>query len=238
MLSGAVCMSDAPVLTLEWGTSYRIIPTLFPERTFFDEVCSEDELEYVYYIESLTNKRIADEIGDTSKVPKDEWVLGKGSTPIMAAFTHVKASRFNTDYFGAYYASKELKTAIYETVYHRERFYSDNKAPAGHYHMRVYNARIKGSSFHDIQDQKVYEKYYNPESYLDCQKLGTQAKKQSRDGIIYKSIRYTSGTNVAVLKPKAIIPPVKIHKILSYYWDGEKISMVNDLGKGRNLLIN
>ncbi len=229
-------MNKTPIVPLDWERSFRIIPTLFPERTFFDEVCSEDELEYVYYIESLTNKRIADEIGDTSKVPKDEWVLGKGSTPIMAAFTHVKASKFNTDYFGAYYASKELKTAIYETVYHRERFYSDNKAPAGHYHMRVYNARIKGSSFHDIQDQKVYEKYYNPESYLDCQKLGTQAKKQSRDGIIYKSIRYTSGTNVAVLKPKAIIPPVKIHKILSYYWDGGKISTVTDLGKGKNLL--
>jgi len=217
MLSGAVCMSDVPVLTLEWETSYRIIPTLFPERTLFNEVCSEDEIAYVCYIESLTN-------------------VDERSTPMKAAFTHVKASRFTTDYFGAYYASKELKTAIYETVYHRERFYSDNKAPAGHYHMRVYNARIKENNFYDIQDQNEYKKYYDPDNYLECQKLSMQAKKQNRDGIIYKSIRYTTGTNVAVLRPKAIIPPVKIHKILSYYWDGEKISMVNDLGKGKNLI--
>lgn len=236
MQNEAVYMTNIPIVPLDWKKSYRIIPTLFPERTLFDEVCSEDELEYVYYIESLTNKRIADEIGDTGKIPKKEWVLGEGSTPIMAAFTHVKASRFNTDYFGAYYASKELKTAIYETVYHKEKFYCDNKAPAGHYHMRVYYAWIKGKNFYDIQDQKVYKKYYNPDNYLDCQKLGMQAKKQNRDGIIYKSIRYTAGTNVAVLRPKNIIPPVKIDKILSYYWNGEKISLVSDLGKGRNLL--
>ncbi|TYB84935.1 MAG: RES family NAD+ phosphorylase, partial [Kosmotoga sp.] len=167
-----------------------------------------------------------------------EWVLGEGSTPIMAAFTHVKASRFNTDYFGAYYASKELKTAIYETVHHRERFYSDNKAPAGHYHMRVYIAQIRGDSFCDIQNKDIFEKYYNPDNYQNCQKLVIQAKKQSRDGIIYKSIRHTTGTNVAVLRPKAIVPPVRVHKILSYYWDGKKISFVTDLGKGKNLLIN
>jgi len=102
--------------------------------------------------------------------------------------------------------------------------------------MRVYIPRIRGDSFCDIQNKDIFEKYYNPDNYQNCQKLGMQAKKQSRDGIIYKSIRHTTGANVAVLRPKAIVPPVRVLKILSYYWDGEKISMVNDLGRGRNLL--
>jgi|GEM_PF-6688143 len=77
-------MNNIPIVPLNWSRSFRIIPTLFPERTIFDEVCSEAEIAYVCYIESLTN-------------------VGERSTPMISAFSHVKASRFNTDYFGAYY---------------------------------------------------------------------------------------------------------------------------------------
>jgi len=56
---------------------------------------------------------------------------------------------------------------------------------------------------------------------------------------IYLHLRsVVNGTNVAALRLKAIIPTFKIHKLLGYYWDGVTISMVNDLGKRRNLLIN
>lgn len=199
-------MNDLPVISLNWENSYRIIPTLFPEKTLFDEICSYDELEYVYYIESLTNNRIA------------------------------KASKFNTDNFGAYYASKDLQTAIYETVYHREKFYAENNAPPAPYHMRVYDAKIKGDNFYDITEKDIYEKYYDPENYTESQNLGIESKKENKDGIVYLSVRHDTGVNIAVLRPKIIIPPAKISKNLIYYWDGKKISTVTDLGKGKNLL--
>jgi hypothetical protein len=48
--------------------------------------------------------------------------------------------------------------------------------------------------------------------------------------------RHTEGTNIAVLRPKVLIPPRKVVKLLIYYWDGERINTVTDLGKGENLL--
>ncbi|WP_188020373.1 RES family NAD+ phosphorylase [Deferribacter autotrophicus] len=229
-------MNDIPVISINWKESFRIIPTLFPERTLFDFAESEEELEYIYYIESLTNDRIREELGNLEIVPKNEWVYGEGTTPIMAAFTHPKAARFNTDFFGVYYASKELTTAIRETVYHREKFYTQNSAPPGAYHMRVYSVPVKGNNFYDIRNKNLFSEYYHESNYTKLQQLGIKAKKENRDGIVYKSVRYTKGTNIAVLRPKATIPPCKVVKLLIYYWDGERLNTVTDLGKGENLL--
>ncbi|KAA0259045.1 RES domain-containing protein [Deferribacter autotrophicus] len=238
MLKEEVFMTDIPVIPINWGKSFRIIPTLYPERTLFDFVDSREELEYIYFIESLTNDRIKNELGNLELVPEDEWIFGEGTTPIMAAFTHPSPARFNTEYFGVYYASKELVTAIKETVYHREKFYTYNKAPANAYHMRVYCAKIKGNLFYDIRNEKIYQIYYHENDYTESQKLGVKAKKENKDGIVYKSVRHPKGTNIAVLRPKVIVSPCNFVKLLLYYWNGEKIEAVVDLGDGKIYLMN
>jgi hypothetical protein len=71
------------------GSSYRLIPSHFPPIALFENLLDPDELDAAYALESLTNDRLQDEIGNITLVPHDERVTGPGTTAIMAAFTHI-----------------------------------------------------------------------------------------------------------------------------------------------------
>ena len=75
-------------------------------------------------LEAMTNDRVRDETGQISLVPPEERISGPGTTPIMAAFTHLnpEGSRFSDGSFGVYYCAQELDTALAEVRYHQARF--------------------------------------------------------------------------------------------------------------------
>ena len=107
-----------------WTPCYRIVPSRYPPIHLFERVANPDDLEAIFVLESLTNERIRDEVGDLSLVAPEDRISGAGTSPIMAAFTHIKPNggRFTDGTYGAYYAGIDLDTAIAETVYHREQF--------------------------------------------------------------------------------------------------------------------
>ncbi len=113
---------ELPLSLVEWPRSVRIISSRYPPVGVFDEVASAEDLEWVLELESQTNERIAEEAGDLSLVDPGDRIAGAGTTPIMAAFTHPRASRFSDGEVGVYYCAARAETAIAETVYHRERF--------------------------------------------------------------------------------------------------------------------
>lgn len=83
-------MSDLPITRIEWRPCYRIVPSRFPPVGLFDAVADPDDLEAVFQVEAMTNDRLRDEVGEISLVPPEDRVSGPGTTPIMAAFTHLK----------------------------------------------------------------------------------------------------------------------------------------------------
>lgn len=83
-------MSDLPIARTEWRPCYRIVPSRFPPVGLFDAVADPDDLEAVFQIEAMTNDRLRDEVGEISLVLPEDRVSGPGTTPIMAAFTHLK----------------------------------------------------------------------------------------------------------------------------------------------------
>jgi hypothetical protein len=52
----------------------------------------------------MTNPRLREEAGNLTLVPLEDRVSGPGTTPIMAAFTHLnpEGSRFSGGSFGVY----------------------------------------------------------------------------------------------------------------------------------------
>src|SRR3954469_18752967 len=122
-MAGAV--ENAVALRLRqvrWTPCFRIIPSRFPPISLFDRVARPEDLDAVYAIEALTNDRVRQEVGDLALVPPDERISGPGSTPIMAAFTHLnpEGSRFSDGTFGVWYCAHELETALAEVRYHQE----------------------------------------------------------------------------------------------------------------------
>lgn len=216
---------------------YRIVSSRFPPVSLFDRVAEPGDLEAVFAIEAMTNDRLRQEVGDISLVPVEERVAGPGSTPIMAAFTHLNPNggRFTDSTYGAFYGGLTIDTAIAETKYHREEFLSATEAGRPiDIDMRVYLARLSGD-LHDAREG-VPPSIYDPDDYGASQVFGRRLRSEGSNGIIFNSVRDPGGTCVAVFRP-SLLSNCRQERHLTYHWDGERIASIyekRELVSGRS----
>ena len=217
------------VTALSWKPSWRLVASRFPPVGLFDRVARATDIETVYAIESLTNARLRNEVGELALVAAVERVSGPGTTPIMAAFTHLngQGSRFTDGSYGVYYAARSIDTAIVETAFHRARFLAATEEAPIEIDMRSYAADIM-AEFHDIRGgAKSYAAYYDPDTsaYGPAQLLARGLRERGSNGIAYDSVRDVGGECVAVFKPRAIAPVVQ-GPHYCYVWDGKAIAHI------------
>lgn len=206
---------------------YRVVPSIFPPVSLFDRVADPADLEAVYYIEALTNDRLRDEIGEIRLVPPADRVSGPGSTPIMAAFTHLnpRGARFSTSEFGAYYAGLELDTAVAETSWHREQFLRATRERPIEVDMRAYAAELH-CEMHDIRGlQAELPSIYDPSDYSAGQIFGRSLREAGSNGVLYSSVRAAGGSCAAVYRPRCLTN-CRQERHLAYRWDGSRISQI------------
>jgi RES domain len=212
------------LINLNWKKQFRIIPSKFPPINFFEKLVDPHQMEALFVIESLTNDRLREEVGDLSLVKPEDRISGPGSSIVMAAFTHIgNPTRFSDGSFGVYYASKEIKTAIKETIYRRSQFLSYTAEKPGNITMRVYCGKIL-KPLHDIRTEH-YKILHHPEEYHLSQNFGADLKKLNSWGMVYRSVRDAGGECIAALRPPAISIPVQT-KHLIYEWNGNEIARV------------
>jgi hypothetical protein len=211
-----------PLAAVVWRPSYRIVPSIFPPRGLFDSVADPADLDAVFALEALTNDRLREQLGHLRRIPPERRVSGPGTTPVMSAFTHVHpdGGRFSTAKFGAYYAARELPTAIAETVYHRERFLRASNEPPIDLQMRSYQGNIR-ADLHDVRGGD-WPRLHDPHSYAISQAFATRLRDKASEGIVFDSVRKPGGQCVALFYPD-LIGPVKQGPHLLYRWDGRRI---------------
>jgi len=216
-----------PRSPVRWHPCYRIIPSRFPPIQLFEDVADPADLEAVFRIESLTNDRLRDEVGELARVPAAERVSGPGTSFIMGAFTHLAPTggRFTDGSFGAFYAARDRQTAVDETVYHRERFLRETAAPPTQLDMRVLRVTLD-AELHDLRGQhERWRAVYDPDDYTDSQALARALRAAGAWGIVYDSVRRAGGECAAVFRPRAL-SGCKQAEHLGYVWDGERIGLV------------
>lgn len=199
----------------------------------FDGVADPADLEAVFYVESLTNPRLRDEVGEIHLVSDEDRITGPGTTPIMAAFTHLNpaGSRFTNGEYGVYYAANSQQTAIAETVFHVARLAQESNDPPTSFVMRVYIGRLNKRTYHDLRGMtSVHPEWFDPSPahYGPAQQLAAQLRAAGSWGLLYDSVRDPAGQCAAVFRPPAL---GQVHQAahLAYYWDGERISDVLEL---------
>ncbi len=208
-----------------WKPSYRLVPSRFPPIQLFERVADPADLDAVLAIESLTNERLRDEIGEIQLVAPEDRISGPGTSPIMAAFTHVnpEGGRFTDGTFGAYYAARDLETAVRETAHHRAIFLARTKEAPGEIAMRCYLADLDAELV-DIRGlQAARPGLYNRESYLESQPFAREMRAKGAMGIVWDSVRLPGGECAAAFKPQALRPAIQ-GPHLSFVWDGERIA--------------
>lgn len=216
-----------PVRRVRWKRSVRIVPSRFPPVGVFDRVADPDDLEAVFAVEGYTNERLRDEIGELALVPPAERIAGPGTTPVMASFTHPRPSRFSDGSCGVYYCARRARSAIRETVYHRERFLRDGGFGPMDIEMREYIAPID-ARLHDLRGQQENRPdVYSPQDYTAGQRLGRDLRAAGSWGVAFTSVRDADGGACAGLfRPRAVVGPCVQGRHLVYRWDGDAIAHV------------
>ncbi|WDE03892.1 RES family NAD+ phosphorylase [Thalassomonas viridans] len=204
----------------DWEKLHRLIPSHFPPVDLFENVANAEDLEIVFALESLTNDRVREEAGNLALIPPQERISGVGSTPVMAAFTHIGiASRFTDGTrFGVYYGARDLTTAFAETIYHRETFLAATNEPDTELTMRCYINKV-AMELHDIRGDEFHFLYQD--DYARPQEFATNLRESGSNGLIYNSVRDHGGECIAAFKPKAVTIPVQGGHY-KYLWNGKK----------------
>ena len=203
-----------------WEKLYRLVPSHFPPIDLFENVANPADLEIVFAIESLTNDRLREKAGDLALVPTEERISGVGSTPVMAAFTHIgTVTRFTdgTEY-GVYYGARDIETAFAETIHHREKFLSATNEPDTELTMRCYINKV-ALELHDVRGDE-FEFLYD-ENYAEPQRFAKEMREAGSNGLVCNSVRHEGGECIGAFKPKAVTIPIQGGHY-KYVWNGKK----------------
>ncbi|UVW35822.1 RES family NAD+ phosphorylase [SAR92 clade bacterium H455] len=214
---------------------YRIILSRYPQVDLFERVSNSEDWDVLYAVESLTNPRLRDEVGDIRLVPPEDRVYGDGASWIMAAFTHPpvdgRGGRFNRD-FGIYYCAADESVAIAESSFHRARFLRESRIEQTTQDMRVLRAQLT-SSLHDVR-QLTGQRIYHPDDYGEAQQLGYALRDAKSHGVHYQSVR-VQGQCYGVMRPRALSDAIH-WRYLRYHYDQGAIVKVEPLdGSDRSL---
>jgi hypothetical protein len=221
-----------PLADPQWPKAYRIVNSSFPPIALFEDVLDPEDLEIAYALEALTNDRLIEQAGVLARVRPEDRLSGPGSTPVMAAFTHIgKSSRFTDGTFGVYYAASSQAAAIAETCYHQERFLAATNEADLELTMRTYVNRVV-KPLHDVRDGFAHLHQPDPEAYGPSQAFARQLREFESWGLLYNSVRLPGHDCVAAFRPPAVSIP-KQGKHLRYVWSASqrRISYVFEISQ-------
>ncbi|HEY0855778.1 MAG TPA: RES family NAD+ phosphorylase [Albitalea sp.] len=216
--------AEIPVVDLGWGATYRLVPSRFPPIVLFERVADPADLDVVFAIEALTNPRLRQEVGEISLVPPAERMSGPGSSPIMAAFTHLNpaGSRFADASYGVYYAARTLPTAVREVSHHQAKFLAATREAPISIDLRCYKAPVR-RPLHDLRGlQAQWPEVYSPDDYGASQALGATLRAMASWGVAYDSVRDAGGECVGIFRPLALAPAVQGQHV-ALQWNGRQI---------------
>jgi hypothetical protein len=223
-------LSDIAARAVRFSPCHRIVASRLPTIHLFERVADPADWDALYALESMTNPRIRNEIGELRLVPVVDRVSGPNASIVMAPFTHLapQGTRFTDGRFGAYYAAESIDTAIAETRFHRENFLRATSQPPIELEMRCYLADV-GCELHDLRTRRAeLPEIYDPASYAASQKLGREIRESGSNGIAFDSVRREGGECVAIFRPR-LVQNVRQSVHLRYVWDGNSIANVYEI---------
>jgi hypothetical protein len=211
--------------SIDWETSCRLVATRYPPVGLFDAVADPADLDAVFAIEALGNPRLRELAGELTLVPPAQRISGPGTTPIMAAFTHLnpEGSRFSDGTYGVYYAADALDTAVAEVGHHRARFLARTAEPAIDIDLRCYRVPVRARLV-DLRGRHAQADLLAPDSYAASQAFARARRAAGESGVVHASVRRRGGRCVALFTPKATVPPATQAEHVTLRWDGERIA--------------
>jgi hypothetical protein len=219
-------IEEIPTRRVRWRSAFRLVPSRYPPIEVFERIADPDDWQLLYELEGLTNPRLRQQVGEISLIPPSRRVSGPGATVVMAPFTHAspdRPSRFSGGSYGLYYAGMRFETALREVAFHMGQFYGSTNDGAHDEAYRSYQGTVD-SALHDLR-KGSFERFLDPDptKYAPAQELGRQLRDAGSNGIVYPSVRHTTGQCIGAFWPDVVGIPVQAKHIM-LKWDGERVS--------------
>lgn len=202
-----VALADLKVNPSNCITGYRLINSKYPPIHLFDDVANSEEFEAIYRIQTRTNPRLQNELGNIKLLPHKEIPFGiPGCSYACAPFVHVNpdGSRFSDGMFGVLYIADSIETALAEVTYHQEQYWE--KVAELKFERFVFRALL--CKFNEVNTVDALpcknDPIYDSDSYEASRVIGRAIKKSDHDGIRFNSVRNEGGCCWGLTTPQHI----------------------------------
>lgn len=220
--------------SLEQDGTHRLIPYRYSERgrPILNLLAQDDEelLSELTELEGATNDRLLGESGRLPGVSTIELVSGFRLAHIVnATFTHAspRGGRFNSTDRGAWYAGFEMPTAQAEVTFHRTTELKEIGWKDEEISQYVDYLADFRHQFHDIRRDPEFANCLDPDSYGASQRLGLALLTTGSAGIIYPSVRHSSGVCIACFRPPLVLN-VREGRKVTFTFVNAQLTTVNE----------
>jgi hypothetical protein len=214
-----------PSQRVRWTSTFRLVPSRYPPIPLFERIAPPKDWDALVKLESLTNKRLRDEVGNIQLVPPDKRISGPGASVVMAPFTHcspARPTRFSDGTFGVYYAGRKFETALLEVSFHMTRFHAATNDPPLREQYRAYKGSIN-KILHDVRGFGFGHLLDPATTYKASQTFAAMLRRSGSNGIVYPSVRHRKGECIAAFWPVVVTIPVQ-ERHIELKWDGHSIT--------------
>lgn len=227
--------ASVPVSRVHWVGARRIIRSLYPPIDLFEDIADPEDWPLLIAAEQKTNPRLMPRLGALDLVPPGRRVAGPGATFLMAPFTHIspdRPSRFTKGHYGVLYVAERFETALLETMHHHARFMArTNEAPGWTSQFRELVLDID-ATLHDLRGgDPAFQSALDSDSYTESQRLAASLRTAASEGLVYPSQRDPGEECAALFYPDRAADLVQ-GRHLDYHWDGARVDLYRDAGKG------
>ncbi|SFT91682.1 RES family NAD+ phosphorylase [Pseudomonas marincola] len=203
-----VTLTSLPLTKGESLQAYRLVNSKFPPIGLFDDVADAEDFEALYQIQTLSNPRLLNEIGQLELIARDQIPFGiPGCSYATAPFTHLNptGSRFSNGSFGVLYLADNMDTAIAEVRYHQERYWSNvHNLNYERFVFRGLTCNFSDAGMRDASTVPLTDPIYAPDDYTHANQLGNEAKRAACPGLRYNSVRAPGQICWALTTPRPV----------------------------------
>jgi hypothetical protein len=221
-----------PLTALRWDDTHRLIPDAYAHSStrVLSALAAADDVPLLEALAQATSRRVLAQQGAVpSGIHIDELVFGVPEWEVVNAafcYPHPQGSRFNGPDRGAWYAGKEVETALAEVAFHRTVELTETDFFDIELHYMDFVADIHGT-FHDLRtpSDRRARACLDPDSYERSQALALDLVESGSLGVVYPAVRHREGEAVACFRP-ATVGHVRRGASYRFKWNRDRVAVV------------
>lgn len=187
--------------------THRLIPSRFSDERALARLGGDEDLQDLIELDSATDDHLVAEQNLLPGISVHELLFGLPYAHVVnAAFAHAhpSGSRFNGPDRGAWYAAFELETAQAEIAFHKaQELLEISWRERETFVFCDFLADFR-ADFQDIRHDRSYSDCLEPNSYRSSQKLARELLAAGAAGIVYPSVRRSTGTCLVCFRPALV----------------------------------